>query len=72
MINGKVKMFNQSYITDLQNEINEFLKTIDIRQVIKMENFAVGDAKKRIYCAITYVDIDDIRDVKIDNILEIK
>ena len=72
MINGKVKMFNQGYISDLEREVNEFLKTIDIRQVIKMENFSTGDGNKRIYCAITYVDIDDIRDAKIDNILEIK
>jgi hypothetical protein len=71
MINAKVKMFGNTYIGDLQTEVNSFFETIDIRQVIKMENFATGDSNKKNYCVITYVEMCDIRDAKVDKILEI-
>ncbi len=72
MINAQVKIFNSTYSGDLQKEVNIFLETIDIRQVIKMDFIGTGDDNKRLYCTIVYVGIDDIRDAKIDNILEIK
>lgn len=71
MINAKVKILTASYTKDLETSVNEFLETIDIRQVVKMDFTATGDSdNKRIYCNITYVGIDDIRDAKIDNILD--
>lgn len=71
MINAKVKILTGSYTKDLETSVNEFLETIDIRQVVKMDFTATGDSdNKRIYCNITYVGIDDIRDAKIDNILD--
>ena len=70
MINAKVKILTASYTEDLEKSVNEFLETIDIRQVVKMDFTATGDDNKRIYCNITYVGIDDIREAKIDNILD--
>ena len=66
MINAKIRIFNASYTGDLETSVNEFLETIDIRQVVKMYFTTTGDDNKRIYCNITYVGIDDIRDAKID------
>jgi hypothetical protein len=37
MINAKVRTFEGDYTVYLENEINEFLKTIDVRQIIKTE-----------------------------------
>jgi len=71
MINAKVKILTAGYTSDLEKSINEFLQTIDIRQVVKMDFTATGDGdNKRIYCNIVYVGIDDIRDSKIDTILK--
>ena len=71
MINAKVRILTALYTADLEISVNEFLETIDIRQVVKMDFTATGDAdNKRLYCNITYVGIDDIRDTKIDNILD--
>jgi hypothetical protein len=78
MINAKVKIFNEDYYSGLQSEINEFLKTIDVRQIIKTEyssNMSLGqyDVMKRSFSAIIYyVEMADVRDAKIDNVLEIK
>ena len=78
MINAKVKIFNEDYYSGLQSEINEFLKTIDVRQIIKTEyssNMSIGqyDVMKRSFSAIIYyVELADMRDAKIDNVLEIK
>lgn len=71
MINAKVKILTSGYTKDLETSVNEFLETIDIRQVVKMDFTATGDIRQhQIYCNITYVGIDDIRDAKIDNILD--
>lgn len=72
MINAKVKIFNGSYSSEIEKEVNIFLESIDIRQVIKMEITSTGDDNKRIYMLITYVDFQDIRDSKIDSILDTK
>jgi hypothetical protein len=78
MIKAKVKMFNEDYPFSLEKEINEFLETIDVRQIIKTEyssNMSLGqyDVMKRSFSAIIYyVEMADVRDAKIDNVLEIK
>lgn len=72
MINAKVKIFNASTSNDLETLINDFLGKIDIRQVLKMDYQVSGDSTKRSYMLITYIDFEDIRDIKIDNILNIK
>ena len=77
MINAKVKIFNEEYPSSLESSINEFLKTIDVRQIIKTEyssSMAVSQYTTiRSHSAIIYyVELADVRDAKIDNVLEIK
>jgi hypothetical protein len=77
MINAKVKIIEEDYPSDLEEELNEFLKTIDVRQILKTEyssGISAGqyDTKRTSSIIIYYVGLDDIRDVKIDNTLEVK
>jgi hypothetical protein len=77
MINSKVKIFDEEYAHRLENSINEFLKTIDVRQIIKTEySSSITESQystKRSFSAIVYyVELADIRDIKIDNVLEVK
>jgi hypothetical protein len=58
MINARVKVFDERSHHRLQNDVNDFLKTIDIRQVIKTDFSSSSSG--------------DFRDIKIDNVLEIK
>jgi len=77
MINAKVKIIEEDYPSDLEEELNEFLKTIDVRQIIKTEyssGISAGqyDTKRTSSVIIYYIGIEDIRDVKINNVLEVK
>lgn len=73
MINAKVKMFHSEYSNRLEGEINEFLQTIDVRQIIKTDySIASTDSSYRYTAIIYYVGLEDIRDAKIENVLEIK
>lgn len=77
MINAKVKIINDESSGNLEEEVNKFLKTIDVRQIIKTEyssNISSGQysTKRLSSVVIYYVGLDDIRDAKIDNALEIK
>ena len=73
MINAKVKIFYGEYSTRIEGEMNEFLKTIDVRQIIKTDYSTAGASSAYRYTAIIYyVELADIRDVKIENVLEIK
>lgn len=73
MINAKVRAFEADYTSYLENEISEFLKTIDVRQIIKTDFSSAGkDSSYRHSAIIYYVEINDVRDAKIENILEIK
>ncbi len=78
MINAKVKIFNEDYNSYLEDEVNKFLETIDVRQIIKTEyssSMSLGqyDVMKTSFSAIIYyVELADVRDAKIDNVLEIK
>lgn len=77
MINAKVKIIEEEYASNLEIEINKFLKTIDVRQIIKTE-YSSGissgqyDTKRTSSVIIYYIGIEDIRDVKISNVLEVK
>jgi len=66
MVNGKIKMFYDSYQTSLEDEVNQFLCTIDIRQIIKI---SYNSTDQEYSCMILYVESDDLRDIKIDNVL---
>jgi hypothetical protein len=86
MINAKVKILHEDYGFSLENSINDFLKTIDVRQIIKTEystsisvsqystdSLNLNEFQVRDYSAIIYyVDYEDIRDAKIENVLQIK
>lgn len=77
MINAKVKIFNVDYPEYLEDCINDFLKTIDVRQIIKTEysnSISAGPHQSIRSCSaiIYYVEQSDIRDVKIESVLEIK
>ena len=77
MIKAKVKIFNADYESYLEDSVNQFLETIDVRQIIKTEYstcVATGQYSTiRSHSAIIYyVDLADVRDAKIDNVLEIK
>jgi hypothetical protein len=77
MINAKVKIFHEDYPDYLESSINIFLETIDVRQIIKTEystSMSVGPHQtiRSSSAIIYYVDYEDIRDAKIDNVLEIK
>ena len=77
MINAKVKILNAEFPSTLEDLISEFLETIDVRQIIKTEYstcVAAGQYNTiRSHSAVIYyVEYEDIRDAKIDNVLEIK
>ena len=73
MIKGKVKVFDERNYVRLENSINGFLETIDIRQVIKTEFSTTNYNSTLTFCAIIYyVGIEDIRDAKIEGILDVK
>jgi len=77
MINAKVKVFNEDYDSYLEDSVNKFLETIDVRQIIKTEyssSMSAGPHQTiRSYSAIIYyVELADVRDAKIDNVLEVK
>jgi hypothetical protein len=73
MINAKVKVINETSEYAFGEEVNNFLKTIDIRQIVKTEfSTCCTSTAVKFSVLIYYVGIDDIRDAKIENILEIK
>ncbi len=73
MINAKVKVINTDWYSELERQINDFLKTIDVRQIIKTEySSSVHSHVKSFSVIIYYVQIEDVRDLKIDHVLEIK
>jgi hypothetical protein len=73
MINAKVKVINTDWYSELERQINDFLKTIDVRQIIKTEySSSLSSHVKSFSVIIYYVEIEDVRDLKIDNVIEIK
>ena len=77
MIKAKVKILNVEFPSTLEDLVNQFLETIDVRQIIKTEyssSMAVSQYTTiRSYSAIIYyVELADVRDAKIENVLEIK
>jgi len=66
MINAKVK-YIISYPSMINGEVSQFLKTIDVRQIIKIEHTR---SDSQIICLIMYLDLEDIRESKIESILD--
>jgi len=77
MIKAKVKILNAEFPSTLEDLVNEFLETIDVRQIIKTEYSSsvttgqYGTIRSH-SVIIYYVELADVREVKIENILEIK
>jgi hypothetical protein len=70
MIVPKVEIINSSDAHDLQNEINEFLSDMDVRQIVKMEYSNSRHQYNQTYsCLIMYIGLDDVRDIKIETVL---
>jgi len=69
MVNAKVKVIEEKWGFSLENSMNEFLKTIDVRQIIKTE---FSRCENNITAIIYYIELADVRDIKIDNVLEVK
>ena len=77
MINAKVKILCRDYDSYLEDAVNQFLETIDVRQIIKTEYSSSMAANQyntiRSHSVIIYyVELADIREAKIENLLEIK
>lgn len=70
MINAKVKVIQSNDEEWFEELMNGFLSKIDVRQIVKTEYSTSSSTK--FSAMIYYVGIDDIRDAKIENILEIK
>jgi hypothetical protein len=77
MIKAKVKILNAEFPSTLEDLVNEFLETIDVRQIIKTEyssSVATGQygTIRSHSVIIYYVELSDVREVKIENVLDIK
>ena len=73
MINTKVKILASTEPRFIEKDLNEFLATIDTRQIIKTDySTTCSNYSTRYSMVIFYVNIEDIRDAKLDNILDIK
>jgi len=71
MVVPKVEVFANDSSSDLQDEINDFLSDKDVRQIVKMEyNSSYGSSSDLYSCIIMYIDLADVRDIKIDTILD--
>ncbi len=73
MIFAKIKIIETDFSFKLEKEVNDFLKTIDIRQVVKTDYQVVGITGNWKYSVVIYyVQFEDIRDAKIDSVLDLK
>ena len=63
MINAKLKIIFGINQDEMERLVNEFLQTIDVRQVIKIDT----TQNQKIY--IFYLDTEDFREIKLNNIL---
>ena len=69
MVNMKIRLLT-NYNSYLESDIQNFLNTIDVRQILKIEIYQASDGKSS--CLISYLDQEDIRDINIDSIIDKK
>lgn len=67
MINAKIKII-AGYPSEAENQANNFLKTIDVRQIVKIEQSSGSEYK--LIVMITYLEFEDIRESRIECILD--
>ena len=65
-INAKIRIFSGDYPHQIQDKVNSFLDSIDIRQVIKTETLTFNN---KFNIIIYYIKYSDIRSSKLDSIL---
>lgn len=67
MINAKAKVITSEHAGTLEDKLNGFLETIDIRQVVKIDHSSAGGTMGYRYTTIVYyVGMEDIRDMKLE------
>lgn len=64
MVNAVIKIIYGGYPSALENSVNEFLRTIDVRQIVSIQTDS-----KNCCCVVTYVDTDSYRDLKLDMLM---
>lgn len=71
MVKGKTKVISNSHGLTFEDRVDDFLDTIDIRQIVKMEYSTNNQGSSTIYTVlIIYISMEDVRSSKIDNILD--
>lgn len=69
MVNAKIKLImSTDGYEDFQGKVNRFLTSIDVRQIIKTDVFIHGETSAY-RMVIWYVNFEDIRDIKIDKVI---
>ena len=71
MISPKVKFFENSGSTAMSSNVSDFLSTIDIRQVIKIDHgYGGGSGGTYFSCMIVYFEnFSDIEDLKAEGVV---
>lgn len=68
-ISPKVKMIiTHQGAEDLEKKINGFLSDIDVRQIVKIQ-YQYPEISRHC-CMILYVNLEDVRDLKIESVLD--
>lgn len=66
MVNLKVEVVTNN-ASFQQISLNKALEKYDVRQIVKMDTVSINHSISTI---ITYVELEDLRELKIENILE--
>jgi hypothetical protein len=72
MVTPKIKVITAmaSWLEkDVQAYVQAFLNTLDIRQIVKIDYSATNDYY---ICSIIYLEMEDVRDMKISTLLDNK
>jgi hypothetical protein len=67
MVTPKIKKI-QGGRDNIDGRIQEFLNTLDVRQIVKIDY--IIDNNNWVICMILYIDFNDIRDIKIDTLID--
>ena len=68
MVTPKIKVIT-ARASWLEKNVQAFLNTLDIRQIVKIDYSATNDYY---ICSIIYLEMEDVRDMKISTLLDNK
>jgi hypothetical protein len=68
MVTPKIKVIT-ARASWLEKDVQTFLNTLDIRQIVKIDYSATNDYY---ICSIIYLEMEDVRDMKISTLLDNK